>query len=426
MCACGGGPVRDWRKGRGGAPCDDAASTLPQPRLTVRELVAESVAGMLQRPGRAALTALGTVLGIGSFVALLGLTTTAAGQISREFTVVRATEVQVVENPPPGAPSMPFPADSSDRLAAVDGVVSAGTWWQVPVGDGTTTSARPDASGVRLGVVAVDPGALDAAQITLAEGRAYDRFAEDAHERVALLGAAAARELGITRLDTGPAVFVGDDAYTVVGIVADTRRLPLLLSAVVLPASTALERYGPPDPSTPATVLVRTRVGAAQVVADQAPVALRPDAPGLLVAVAPPDPDDLRSGVTRNVDGLLVALASVALLIGALGIANTTLVAVVERTGEIGLRRALGATRGHVTGQLLVEAGLLGGLGGLVGTACGTLVVVGVSVLQRWTPVLDPTVLYVAPVAGVVVGVLAGFHPARRAARIEPAAALRS
>jgi ABC-type antimicrobial peptide transport system permease subunit len=113
-------------------------------------------------------------------------------------------------------------------------------------------------------------------------------------------------------------------------------------------------------------------------------------------------------------------------VVGAIGIANVTLVSVMERTGEIGLRRALGATRRHIALQFLLESSAIGIVGGILGASLGTLVVVGVSAYESWTPVLDPYVPFAAPLIGGLVGLLAGSYPALRAARMEPVEALRS
>lgn len=108
-----------------------------------------------------------------------------------------------------------------------------------------------------------------------------------------------------------------------------------------------------------------------------------------------------------------------------MGIANTTLVAVLERTGEIGLRRALGARSRHITLQFLAESGALGTLGGLVGTSLGTFAVIGTAMAREWTPVIHPVTVVAAPAIGLVTGVVAGLYPAWRASRIQPVEALR-
>lgn len=402
-----------------------APSGLPTSRFTVRALLAESISGVLQRPVRSALTMLGTVLGIGSFVAILGLSATASGQISQDFSLLDATQVTVTQNPPPVTASMPFPPDTSTRLGAINGVVASGTWWALTFQAAPAVTAGPArGTGAHPQIFAATPGALRAAEVEVGTGRAYDEFAETSAARVALISQAVARQVGITDVAQGPAIFIGDDTYTVVGILTGARRLPQLLSGIVIPAATAQARYGDPDSAAPAQVLIRTQIGAAQTVADQAPVALRPDAPGILAAQAPLAPDRLRAAVTGRVDSLVLALAVVTLVIGAVGIANTTLVAVVERTGEIGLRRALGAQPAHIARQFLTEAALLGGLGGILGTALALATILVVSLTQRWTPLIDPATVWLAPLAGVVIGVAAGTYPALRASRITPVEAL--
>jgi len=112
--------------------------------------------------------------------------------------------------------------------------------------------------------------------------------------------------------------------------------------------------------------------------------------------------------------------------VGAIGIANITLIGVMERTGEIGLRRAIGATRGHITAQFLLESGSMGVIGGVIGASLGILIVVVVSAYQVWTPVLDPAAPVLAPLVGGVIGLLSGTYPALRAARLEPVEALRN
>ena len=134
----------------------------------------------------------------------------------------------------------------------------------------------------------------------------------------------------------------------------------------------------------------------------------------------------MRQAVERDLTLLFLTLGAVSLLVGAIGIANVTLVSVMERTGEIGLRRALGATRRHIALQFLLESSAIGIVGGILGASLGTLVVVGVSAYQSWTPVLDPFVPFAAPLVGGLTGFLAGTYPSLRAARMEPVEALRA
>lgn len=397
---------------------------IPVAKIRTSTLFSEALAGVLQRPVRSALTMLGTILGIGSLVAILGLSATASGQITEDFSVLQASQVTLREDPAPRLPSLPFPEDTSARLAEVEGVVDSGAWWKVGLDEPPRVAAGAGTSSTRAEIFAVSPGALAAAEVTVSSGRLYDAYAEDESAEVVVISAAVAHQLGVVDVSLAPALLVGDDAYTVVGIIEDTERLPQLLTGIVMPTSTALARYGLPGPDAPASVLVRTEVGSAQVVADQAPTVLRPDAPVLLAAQAPATAEQLQSTISSRVDSFVLMLAGVALVIGAVGIVNTTLVAVVERTGEIGLRRALGARPRHIAQQFLAEAAILGGVGGTLGTALALVTIVVVSVGQHWTPLVDPTTIYLAPVAGVLVGVLAGLYPALRASRLAPVDAL--
>jgi putative ABC transport system permease protein len=170
---------------------------------------------------------------------------------------------------------------------------------------------------------------------------------------------------------------------------------------------------------------VRIEVGAGPIVAEQAPLALAPDSPDEIEVAAPRSGSDLGEAVQADVNLVFVIVSVIALLAGGLGIANVTMLSVGERTGEIGLRRAVGATRRQIAGQFVAESVVLGLLGGLAGAAVGVAAVVAVSVAQQWTPVVDPLIAVAGAVLGAVVGFAAGGVPARRASRIEPVDALR-
>ena len=419
-----------------------STADLPSPRLTTRDAATEAVAGIVQRPGRAVLTMLGTVLGVGAFVAVLGLTATGAGQISRQFTVLEDTTVTVEDNGPVNNvaalgtnPAIGFPADADAVADHINGVAGAGVWWPVSLPEGTNFTgslALSATASQTVNLLAASPGAVRAMGLTLVAGSPLSRYENDTRQHVVMIDTTTAASLGISpaRLASHPAVFVDGIAYTVVGVYSSAQRVVTAESAMLIPEQTALADYGSPEPGIgnqeEAQMVVATRIGAAQAVARQIAAAELPADPSRLVVTSPSNPQTLQGEVNGDLAGLFLILALVSLLIGAVGIANTTLVAVLERTEEIGLRRAVGARPRHIAAQFLAESTALGTLGGLVGTCIGVGTVVIFAAAKDWTAILNPAYTLPAPLIGSVVGLLAGAYPALRAARTSPLAALRS
>jgi putative ABC transport system permease protein len=379
---------------------------------------------------RSALTTLGTVLGITTLVITIGVSATAGNQIVGRFDALSATSVTVTAPPPPPSAD-PVPlvdwsgVDAVRRLAGVTSVAAIAdsretASVQVRAND---VVAPGDVTGQTMAVLAASPGLPAAVRGGMTAGRFFDDGNVARHDRVAVLGDQAAKLLGINAVQDSPAIFLQGRSYTVIGILGGAEREQQVSAAVVLPPTTAQDDLGL---GVVTRVLINTAVGAAQQVAHQAPIALAPGSEDTLAVAAPSDPTKARKGVQGDVNGLFLVLGLVSLVVGAIGIANVTLVTVMERVGEIGLRRALGASRRQVAGQFLAESTTIGLLGGVIGAVLGMVVVVCVSAVRDWTPVLDVRLAFGAPLAGALVGLLAGLYPSLRASRMEPVDALRS
>lgn len=368
--------------------------------------------------GRLLGNSLAVMLATAVFVAILSLGSTMERQVAADFDVLRATEVRIT---PSGAA---FPDDHRERLeqvVGIDAIERLGTY--ATVGVTSSPPSRPDlAMEVSAEVYGVEPGGPAALRVRV-QGHILDHSVAAVEPTQILIGSRLATELGIGPLDGSQAVWIDGRPYVIRGVITDSPRRTALRGAVVMLNGEATRLLGPPVTEE---LVLDTAPGAASMVASLAPLALAPQAPGSFFAIAPPDPADFRHQIEGRVRGGLLTVAAVATVAAVLLIANSMTIAVVTRRFEIGLRRALGATRANIFVQFLSEATLVGLAGGLMGVSVGVVGAVAVAMYAGWAPVLDPGVALIGAVGGVAIGVLAGLVPARRAARASPIEALRS
>lgn len=382
----------------------------------------EAFQSLRGRSMRTWMTAIGIALGIAATVATVGLSSTSAAAIAERFDATEATQVTVsFSNNMRDAGFAPT-MESSERVRGIAGVENAGIF--CASGEERAASRTESADYVRdVPVFGMEPGAMEAFGFDFSQGGAFDLGHVARDDKVAVIDESAARDLGYSSLEGGPMVYLNGEEYALVGVYTAPEGEAKLTGAVIIPPTpcmTADPEYGA------AEVFIRTDLGAADKVADTAPTAVFPEGAENLSVSKPSDLRSFRKGVENEMQALLLGLAGVSLVIGAVSVSNTALVSVMERRSEIGLRRAVGAARRAVAMQFVWESTLIGLIGGLFGTVLGVNVTAIVSLYRDWQIVVDPMLFGAGPVIGAVVGVVAGVYPAWRASRIPPAVTLRA
>lgn len=395
-----------------------------QPRTSA--LLFEAITAILAKPVRSTLTAIGTTLGVATLVAVVGITQTVSAQVSESFSQADLNLVTAESRTDDAGGVQPFSSREVNGVLKIQGVERAGVISAAQADDTRVAAAwsaeRAEGSGAP--VLGVSPESLTVAGSRISRGRMFDLGHVARRSRVAVIGVAVARRLNLGDVAQGPTVFIGDVPFSVIGILSETQGFPDLLTSVIIPPTTLIHLWGEAVVRS-SQLVVETATDAAQVVGPQVGVAARPEAPDSLRVLTPPRPEVLRRKVDWDLTSLLLVLAAVALVIGLVGIGNTTLVSVLERIPEFGLRRSLGATRSHNAVQVIAESTLLGGLGGVVGASVGIMTIAVVSAMRSWTPTLNLSAVPLAVAVGAAVGMIAGLYPAVRASSIDPDEALR-
>ena len=239
-----------------------------------------------------------------------------------------------------------------------------------------------------------------------------------------VLGSDAAARLGLAAADPRILVMIGNQQFSVVGVLRPNELVPELDSAALI-GSPAAERYFA-SAGHPTTIYLRAVDDQVDAVRQVLAATANPAAPYLVAVSRPSDALAAKLVTERAFNALLLGLGAIALLVGGVGVANTMVISVLERRAEIGLRRSLGATKGQIRIQFLTESLLLTTLGGVAGVALSAITTTGYAYVQRWPPELPAWAIGIGLLATVGVGIVAGLYPAVRASRLSPTEALAS
>lgn len=390
-------------------------------RLRRRDAVGLGFLGLRMRRVRSSLSALGIAIGIAAIVGVTGISGSSRAdlldQLDRLGTNLLTVEAGKSVTGDPATLSRESVA-MIRRIPLVE--VAAGV---AEIGGATVRRSPfiPAFASGGIGVRAADPGLLQALDARLRSGT-FLNTATSAYP-VVVLGAEAAHHLGIQSVAGGRQVWIDDQPFVVAGVLDPVPLAPELDRAALVGWSLATSRFG--FDGRPTSIYVRA--DQRQVVTVRAILGrtASPENPSEIIVSRPSDVLAARAIANDTFTFLLVALGLVALLVAAVGIVNVMLIAVLERRAEIGLRRALGATRPHIVQQFLGEAVLLAGIGGVGGCVAGAALTMAFAYANRWRLDLPPGLFLLGIGSAMLIGTVAGAYPALRASRFPPMEALR-
>jgi putative ABC transport system permease protein len=397
------------------------AARLVPAKLRPGDLARVSSIGVRTRRLRSALSALGITIGVAAIVAVLGLSSSSEAGLLAEINRLGTNLLEVTngQNFQGGTAELPKAAPS--MIARIGPVLAVDYTGSISV-DAYRSNLIPSVNTNGLSVDAASLGLLATLGTSLAEGEFLN--AATATEPVCVLGAAAAQRLGIDRIYGGERIWVGGMWFYVAGVLEPATLTPEIDGSVLV-GFAAAERYLGFD-GHPSTIYLRAQTGQVSAVDGVLADTANPEAPNQVDVSQPSAALMAQADAEGALNGLVLALGAVALLIGAVGVANIMVISVLERRSEIGLRRALGATKGHIRTQFLAETMLLGLLGGVAGVALGALSTAVYASTKHWAVVVPPLAWGGGIGAAVAIGGLAGLLPALRAARMSPTEALRT
>lgn len=418
-----------WTRRRGRSPVKGSrerrrgSDSGPRPaRLSVDDRLRTGASGLRARPTRVVLSALGIAIGIAAMVAVVGVSESGRAELDARIGRLGTNMLTVAPGSDLFGGTTTLPPEAKGRIDRMPEVERSAQVEMVKGASVYRSDLIPEGESGGIAAYGVEPGLLDTLRARVDQGVWLNPATAD-HPSV-VLGRYAAARLGVTRVTPDTLVLVGGEYFAVVGILDAVELAPELDNAVLVGQEAAEDLLGARGEAS--TIYVRLDP---ERVADARSLVGRnanPESPNEVKVSRPSDALEAQRAADQTLNGLLLGLGGISLLVGGVGVANTMVISVLERRGEIGLRRALGATRRDIRTQFLVEAVVLSALGGAAGSVLGVLATLVYATLRGWPFAVPWWAGAGALAATVVIGAAAGLVPALRAAAQQPTEALGS
>lgn len=397
------------------------ASTLQPSKLHFSDLVRAATIGIRTRKQRAALSALGIMIGIAAMVAVLGLSQSSQAELIAQLERLGTNLLVVQPDQGLGRGTGTLPETATDMIGRI-GPIESTSMLSAVSANVYRNDLIPAGKTGGISVQAVDLDLLDVLVGSMADGVWFDN-AKTAYTNV-VLGSVAAERLCIREVTGIQQVWLGSRWFTIIGILDLFELAPDLDRSVFIGQAAAATYLN--HENLPSRVLMRVDPAKVDQVLTVLAATANPAFPEEVLVDKPSDALEAQEAADDAFTALLLGLGAVSLIVGGVGIANIMVISVLERRGEIGLRRALGATRRHVASQFLGEALLLGAMGGTGGIILGILVTAIYANIKGWATLVPPVAIIGGITAALLIGSIAGLYPAARAARLSPTEALRT
>ena len=398
------------------------AKSLPPSRIHLSDLVRTATVGIRSRKMRAGLSAIGIMIGIASIVGILGLSESSKSELLARLDRLGTNLLTVEPDGGFGRGDGNLPADAASMIARITPVEATSMVSFVEGVNVYKNDLIPEGKTGGISVQAVDSKLLNVLAGSLADGIWFDD-AKSAFPTV-VLGSVAAERLGVREVTGLQPLWLGEQWFIVIGILTTFELAPDLDRAALVGHSAA-ETYLDHE-NLPTRVVVRVDPRRIDQVTTVLSATANPEFPEEVVVDRPSEALEAAEAAEDTLTTLFVGLGSIALLVGGVGIANVMVISVIERRGEIGLRRALGATRRHIASQFLGEALLLAFMGGVGGVIIGITATAVYANVKGWSLIVPSIAIVGGLGAALLIGGVAGLYPATRAARLSPTEALRT